>query len=106
MVDEPLKKHTYTKLGGNADYFITPETYEQVQQTIILANQENIPFTLLANGSNLIVKDGGIRGIVMNLHKLSDISVDEKVIVAQSGERKSKRLNYSHVTISYAVLCF
>lgn len=87
MVDEPLKKHTYTKLGGNADYFITPETYEQVQQTIILANQEDIPFTLLANGSNLIVKDGGIRGIVMNLHKLSDISVDDKVIVAQSGAR-------------------
>lgn len=87
MIDEPLKKHTYTKLGGNADFFITPETYEHVQQIIKFANKEGIPLTLLANGSNLIVKDGGIRGIVMNLHKLSDIKIDETVIVAQSGAR-------------------
>lgn len=87
MVDEPLKKHTYTKLGGNADFFITPETYEHVQQIIKFANKEDIPFTLLANGSNLIVKDGGIRGIVMNLHNLNDIKIDKTVVVAQSGAR-------------------
>lgn len=87
MIDEPLYKHTYTKLGGNADYFLTPETYEQVQEIVKFANQENIPFTMLANGSNIIVKDGGIRGIVLNLHKLSQIKTTGTTVVAQSGAR-------------------
>lgn len=87
LVDEPLNKHTYTKLGGKADFFVTPETYEQVQQIIKFANQQTMPLTLLANGSNLIVKDGGIRGIVMNLHKLADVTTTKQTIVAQSGAR-------------------
>lgn len=84
---KPLKEYTYTRLGGNADYFITPETYEQVQQVIKLAHEKNISFTLLGNGSNLIIKDGGIRGIVMNLGKLKSITTDATTIVAQGGAR-------------------
>ncbi len=87
MVNEHLRNHTYTRLGGQADFYVTPETYEQVQQIIKLANQENIAFTMLGNGSNLIVKDGGIRGIVMNLQKLSAIKTDSNMIIAQSGAR-------------------
>ncbi|SHG09303.1 UDP-N-acetylmuramate dehydrogenase [Ornithinibacillus halophilus] len=87
MSKEPLKNHTYTRLGGVADYLVTPTTYEQVQKVVKLANKENIKFTLLGNGSNLIVKDGGIRGIVMNLNKLTTILTDDKKIVAQSGAR-------------------
>src|SRR5690625_4364266 len=83
--NKPLKKHTYTRLGGNADYFITPVTYEQVQHIVKLANREDIPFTLLGNGSNLIIKDGGIRGIVMYLGKLSMVKVEQTKIIAQSG---------------------
>jgi len=87
MVDEYLKDHTYTRLGGKADYYVTPETYEQVQEIVKLANKEEVPFTLLGNGSNLIVKDGGIRGIIMNLQKLKDIKTEGNVIIAQSGAR-------------------
>lgn len=87
MVNEQLKNHTYTRLGGNADFLVTPETYEQVQQIVKLANREDIGFTLLGNGSNLIVKDGGIRGIVMNLQKLTGIKINETTMVAQSGAR-------------------
>lgn len=87
LVDEPLKKHTYTQLGGNADFFVTPESYSEVQEIVRFAHHENIPFTLLANGSNLIVKDGGIRGIVMNLHQLSDVKITDTTIVAESGAR-------------------
>ncbi|MBU5265494.1 UDP-N-acetylmuramate dehydrogenase [Virgibacillus proomii] len=87
MVDEKLKNHTYTRLGGKADFLVTPETYKEVQEIVKLANNENIPFTLLGNGSNLIVKDGGIRGIVMNLQRLTDISTTDTTIVAQSGAR-------------------
>ncbi|SES98254.1 UDP-N-acetylmuramate dehydrogenase [Oceanobacillus limi] len=87
LVNEPLKNHTYTRLGGEADYFVTPTTYKQVQEIVKLANHENIKFTLLGNGSNLIVKDGGIRGIVMNLNKLTTIETNGTTVVAQSGAR-------------------
>ncbi|MFA1821855.1 UDP-N-acetylmuramate dehydrogenase [Virgibacillus oceani] len=87
MVDEQLRNHTYTHLGGKADFLVRPETYEEVQEIVKLANKENIAFTLLGNGSNLIVKDGGIRGIVMNLQQLTDIKIDETTIIAQSGAR-------------------
>ncbi|TYR76215.1 UDP-N-acetylmuramate dehydrogenase [Rossellomorea vietnamensis] len=86
-VDEMLRDHLYTKLGGKADFFITPTTYEEIQNVVKLSNEENIPFTLLGNGSNLIIKDGGIRGIVINLKHLDDISTDGETLVAQSGAR-------------------
>ncbi|WP_156290273.1 UDP-N-acetylmuramate dehydrogenase [Oceanobacillus salinisoli] len=86
-VNEQLRNHTYTKLGGEADFYVTPDTYEEVQGIVKLANKENTSFTLLGNGSNLIVKDGGIRGIVLNLQKLNEIKTDENMIVAQSGAR-------------------
>lgn len=87
MVNEHLNKHTYTRLGGKADYYVTPETYEQVQNIVRLASQEELPFTMLGNGSNLIVKDGGIRGIVLNLKQLASIEIDHTTVVAQSGAR-------------------
>ncbi|WP_255342647.1 UDP-N-acetylmuramate dehydrogenase [Paucisalibacillus sp. EB02] len=87
MVNEPLKNHTYTRLGGRADLLVTPETYEQVMGIVKIANEEGVPFTLLGNGSNLIVKDGGIRGIVMNLNKLNEIKTDGTKVIAQSGAR-------------------
>lgn len=86
-VDEMLKDHLYTKLGGKADFFITPTSYEEVQNVVKLSNEDNIPFTLLGNGSNLIIKDGGIRGIVINLKHLDAISSDGGTVVAQSGAR-------------------
>lgn len=83
--DKPLKDHTYTKLGGNADYFVTPTSYEQVQEVVKFAKRHDIPFTLLGNGSNLIIRDGGIRGIVMYLGKLNEIRVEGTMMIAQSG---------------------
>jgi len=87
MLNKPLKSHTYTRLGGKADFFVTPETYEQVQAIVKFANNAHISFTLLGNGSNLIIKDGGIRGIVMSLNKLKDIQINDTTIVAQSGAK-------------------
>lgn len=83
--NKPLKDHTYTKLGGNADYFVTPTTGLQVQRVVQFAKNENIPFMLLGNGSNLIIKDGGIRGIVMYLGKLTNTSVEGTVLSAEAG---------------------
>ena len=84
-VNKPLKNHTYTRLGGNADYFVTPKTAEQVQEVVRLANECDIPFMLLGNGSNLIIKDGGIRGIIMYLGEFNEIEVVDTTVRAQSG---------------------
>jgi len=83
--NKPLKDHTYTKLGGNADYFVTPTTALQVQHVVQFAKENNIAFTLLGNGSNLIIKDGGIRGIVMYLGKLTNVSVEGSILKAEAG---------------------
>ncbi|SEN84750.1 UDP-N-acetylmuramate dehydrogenase [Amphibacillus marinus] len=87
LIDELICNHTYTKLGGQADYFVMPTTIQEIQAIVKLADREQIPFTLLGNGSNLIVRDGGIRGIVMNLKKLNKIARDHNTVIAQSGAR-------------------
>ncbi|MGM8212516.1 UDP-N-acetylmuramate dehydrogenase [Virgibacillus sp. W0430] len=106
IIDKPLKNHTYTRLGGTADFFVTPETYEQVQQIVKLANMESVPFTLLGNGSNLIIKDGGIRGIVMYLGKLNKIEVNDTQLIAQSGALianvSKKALNHCLTGLEFA----
>src|SRR5690625_2335636 len=86
-LNQPLKEYTYTKLGGEADYFVTPVTYEEVQRIIQYTREKEIPFTLIGNGSNLIIRDGGIRGIVMHLGKLEKITAEETKLIAQAGAK-------------------
>ncbi|PEB55990.1 UDP-N-acetylenolpyruvoylglucosamine reductase [Bacillus pseudomycoides] len=83
--DEMLKDHTHIKVGGKADVFVIPTTYTEIQQVVQYANINNIPITFLGNGSNVIIKDGGIRGIILSLTHITDITVNEQTIVAQSG---------------------
>ena len=83
--DEPLREYTFTKTGGNADFLVLPTTYEEVQNTILYARKNDIPLTILGNGSNLIVRDGGIRGIVLILSHLDKIYMEDGKIVAESG---------------------
>ncbi|MGP4039934.1 UDP-N-acetylmuramate dehydrogenase [Gracilibacillus sp. D59] len=87
LIDEALKNHTYTKLGGKADFFVTPSTVEEVQEIIRYANKTDVPFTLLGNGSNVIVRDGGIRGIVLSLKKFLGIRREGNKVIAESGAR-------------------
>lgn len=87
LIDEELKNHTYTKLGGKADFFVTPSTVEEVQEIIRYANKTEIPFTLLGNGSNVIVRDGGIRGLVLSLKKFIGIKREGNKVIAESGAR-------------------
>lgn len=84
-INEPLENYTYTKTGGRADFLLTPQTYEEIKRIHNYAQQNEIPFTVLGNGSNLIIKDGGIRGVVLLLNNLSSIRHLDNCIVAQSG---------------------
>ncbi|WKA55278.1 UDP-N-acetylmuramate dehydrogenase [Planococcus shixiaomingii] len=84
-IDEPLHLHTLTRMGGPADIFVTPITEDETAETVKYAYENNIPLLLLGNGSNMVVRDGGVRGIVLNLKSLQAIRVDGESVYAQGG---------------------
>ncbi|MBD8026513.1 UDP-N-acetylmuramate dehydrogenase [Ureibacillus sp. Re31] len=84
-LNESLKKYTMTKLGGNADVFVLPETEDEAAAIVKYAHNHNVPILMLGNGSNMVVRDGGVRGIVVSFTRLDEIRVDGNRIYAQSG---------------------
>ena len=62
-----MKNHTSFRIGGPADFFVKLKNIEQLKSVKELALQKNIPFMIIGNGSNLLVQDKGIRGIVGKL---------------------------------------
>ncbi len=84
-VNEPLKRYTYTETGGNADFYLSPTKNEDVQAIVRYAKEKDIPVTYLGNGSNIIIREGGIRGIIISLLSLNHINVSDDAIIAGSG---------------------
>ena len=66
-IDEPMKKHTNFKIGGNADVFVIAKNIEEIKSVIKFSKENNILLTILGNGSNVLVSDKGIRGIVLQV---------------------------------------
>ena len=82
--DEMLKNHTHIKVGGKADVFVAPTNYDEIQKLLNMLT--NIIFQLrFRNGSNVIIKDGGIRGITVSLIHITGVTVTGTTIVAQCG---------------------
>ena len=65
LTDEPLKNHVTFRVGGAADYFVSPESAEEVQKIILLCKEAGMPYYILGNGSNLLVSDQGYRGVII-----------------------------------------
>lgn len=82
LFDEPLARHTSMGVGGPADILAFPQSREELVNLIRLLRQENMPFLILGNGTNLIVKDGGCRGAVISLRGLTRL----EWVVAPGGE--------------------
>lgn len=79
LQDEPMKKHTTFRIGGSADYYAEPDM-SQISKLIEMAKACDMPVTVIGNGSNLLVGDKGIRGLVIGIGKgLSEIDVTEAV---------------------------
>ncbi len=74
--NEPMNKHTSFKVGGNADIFIRIKTIDELKYIVKYSNEKDIPLTILGNGSNVLVKDNGIRGITITL-EFNRISIKE-----------------------------
>ena len=84
-LDEPLSKYTFTKTGGNADVLAFPKTREELVEIVDTARVNKVPITIIGNASNLIIKDGGIRGIVIILPNFHQIKVSETKVTAEAG---------------------
>lgn len=90
--DELMKKHTTFRVGGPADWFVTPEEEEQVRDLVNVLRREKIPYYVMGNGSNLLVGDKGYRGVMIQIcQKMNRIrTIDAHVVYAQAGALLSK----------------
>ncbi|WP_261133907.1 UDP-N-acetylmuramate dehydrogenase [Bacillus sp. Marseille-Q3570] len=70
--DEPLSKHTTIKIGGPADVFVEPDSVEALKKVIDIVKTNEVPWTTIGRGSNLLVSDEGIEGVVIKLGKGTD----------------------------------
>ena len=99
LENEPLSKHTTFRVGGPADVMAFPGNEEALRALFALAKKERVPVTVIGNGSNLIVKDKGIRGLTIVLGEdFSGITVNGAEITASAGDLLSKiaRVAYHH----------
>ena len=97
-LNEPMSKHTSFKIGGPADIFVKPKNIDELKNIIKIAKENNIQTTVIGNGSNLLIKDGGIRGIVIKPEfKEIEFLEDNKVRVG-SGVLLSKIANEAYNT--------
>lgn len=86
LFDEPMKKHTSFKIGGPVDVMIIPENEEQLVNGVKLCRENTIDFYIMGNGTNLLVKDGGIRGVVIKINEgFNNISFENTKIYCESG---------------------
>lgn len=89
LLNEPMSKHTTLKLGGPADLFIKIKNVEELEYVLELVKNKNVEVTIIGNGSNLLVKDNGIRGIVIKL-EMNEIEIQDNKIFVQAGALLSK----------------
>lgn len=96
LEQEPMSAHTTFRIGGPARYFVMPKNIELLQKILQFCKEENLPYFILGNGSNLLVSDKGFDGVVIQLFRNFDkitVTTDgngEKRITAQAGALLSK----------------
>ena len=89
--NEPMRKHTTFRIGGPADFYLCPHSAKEIQKTVAICREEELPYFILGNGSNLLVSDQGYRGVVIQLWKnVSDILVEGCRIRAKAGASLAK----------------
>ena len=84
LTDEPMNKHTSFKIGGNADFYVIAENLNEIKWILEVSNTYKIPLTIVGNGTNLLVLDNGIRGIVLRPN-LKKIEINNTTIKVGSG---------------------
>lgn len=94
VANQSLANFTSWKVGGQAQYFCQPENYKDISEAVEFAEKNNLKSVILGGGSNVLVSDRGISGLVLHLGKLNQMTVKEEggklKISAQAGVPKSE----------------
>lgn len=91
LTEEPMCSHTTFRIGGAAEFFVMPGTFEEAAHTVSLCRDQDIPYYIVGNGSNLLISDTGYRGTIIQIYKeMSKITVNGNEIRAQAGALLSK----------------
>lgn len=86
VANEPMSRHTTFKIGGEADMYVSVESVEELCALIRLAKEKDVCYTVIGNGSNLLVSDSGIRGLVIEIGQgLAEYEVKGNTVYAQAG---------------------
>ena len=86
VYDEPMSKHTTFRIGGTADAFVSPENALEIEKIIHFCKDTDTPYMLMGNGSNMLVGDGGIRGVVIHIgNGMSKCRIDGEEVYADAG---------------------
>lgn len=94
IYDEPMKNHTTFKIGGPVDAMVIPKNENEMINSVKILRENNIDFMIIGNGSNLLISDKGIRGVIIKTgEEFDDVIVNEKSIYCQSGAILSKVSN-------------
>ncbi len=84
--NEPMREHTTFRVGGAADFFIRPEGTEELCRSLEILHRHKIPVLVMGNGSNLLVRDKGIHGAVLQIyHSMSKITIEGDTVYAEGG---------------------
>lgn len=94
-LNEPMKKHTTFRVGGDAEIFVSPSAKE-VKKIIEVCNELEVPYHVVGNGSNLLVSDQGLNGVVISVRKNAEyIKLNGDVIIAGAGSSLAKVANFA-----------
>jgi UDP-N-acetylmuramate dehydrogenase len=104
-MSESLKNFAFAKVGGIADVLVFPKTIDEVKRAVIYANDQDIPWIVLGNVSNVIIRDGGIRGMVIMLSEMNLVRLDGYILEVEAGKDLIE-LSYLALTESLAGLEF
>lgn len=85
--DEPLSRHTWLRLGGPAQYFVTPRTEAELLEVVSVCREQQLPVHILGGGSNLLVREAGVQGVVIRVMEplLGGVKVEGTTITAEGG---------------------
>ena len=86
LTDETMSRHTTFRVGGPADFFVTPKAKEEVRDVIRICKEAGMPYYIIGNGSNLLVSDAGYRGVIVQIYKeMNEVKVEGDLVKAQAG---------------------
>lgn len=84
--EEPMKNHTTFRIGGNAEVFAAPDSADGIERVLQICREENIPCTVIGNGSNLLVGDRGVCGVVLQIYRnYASIRIEGTDLYVQAG---------------------